>query len=115
MTNKAQERAKMPEGTSRILDHRNLQNDYPTLVPNLKAGMRVLDVGCGTGAITSGIAEMVGESGFVVGIDSSEHLIARGKENFKNIKNLELIQVDLFYFAADEKFDLIVQPVYCNG
>jgi len=108
MTTKAQERAKMPEGTSRILDQRNLQKDYPTLNPVIKAGMRVLDAGCGTGTITKGIAVLVGENGMVVGIDSSEHLIATGKKYFGNIKNLELIQIDLFDYTTTEMFDLIV-------
>jgi len=108
MTNEATERAKMPEGTSVILDNRNLQKDYSTLISTLKSGMRVLDVGCGTGAISKGIAEIVGKNGYVVAIDSSEHLIAKGKEYFQNINNLELTQIDLFDYSPIEKFDLIV-------
>ena len=73
MLTEATERAKMPEGTSVILDNRTLQKDYSTLITALKSGLRVLDVGCGTGAISKGIAEMVGTNGYVVGIDSSEH------------------------------------------
>ncbi|KAI0444145.1 S-adenosyl-L-methionine-dependent methyltransferase [Xylaria telfairii] len=39
-------------------------------------GMRVLDVGCGPGNLTAQIAELVGESGSVVGIDPSKERIA---------------------------------------
>ncbi len=35
-------------------------------------GMRVLDVGCGIGVTTAALAELVGEEGHVVGLDSSE-------------------------------------------
>lgn len=108
MANEATERAKMPEGTSVVLDNRTLQKDYSTLIPVLKNGLRVLDVGCGTGAISKGIAERVGKNGFVVGIDSSEHLVTKGIDYFKSTANLELIPVDLFEYVPEEKFDLIV-------
>jgi len=108
MTSEATARAKMPEGTSAVLDSRTLQKDYPTLITALKSGLRVLDIGCGTGAISKGIAEMVGENGFVIGIDSSEHLITKGKKDFESIANLQLIAVDLFEYEPEEKFDLIV-------
>ncbi|MDB5248142.1 MAG: Methyltransferase family protein [Segetibacter sp.] len=108
MISQATESAKMPVSNSSVLDSRNLQNDYSTLTAILTPGLRVLDVGCGTGAITSGIAAAVGENGFVVGIDSSAHLVAKGKEDFKNIPNLQLVEVDLFNYYPEEKFDLIV-------
>jgi ubiquinone/menaquinone biosynthesis C-methylase UbiE len=108
MKNEAEKRAEMPKGTSAVLDSRTLQNSYSTLIPILKKGMRVLDVGCGTGAITACIAEMVGENGSVAGIDNSEHLIAKGKEYYQHVANLELIAIDLFTYTPKEKFDLVV-------
>ncbi|TLS30881.1 hypothetical protein PpBr36_02588 [Pyricularia pennisetigena] len=47
----------------------------------LEPGMRVLDVGCGPGNITSYLADVVGASGEVVGVDPSEERIelARAK------------------------------------
>lgn len=100
--------AKMPVGTSSVLDARNLHADYSTLRSILTKGLRVLDVGCGTGAITKGIAEAVGENGFVVGIDTTAHLIAKGKEDFKSISNLQLLEADVFNYEPEEKFDLLV-------
>lgn len=105
---KATKRAEMPKGSASVLNYRNLEKDYITLVPLLKEGMRVLDVGCGTGAITLGIAEKVGETGQVIGLDSSEHLIKEGKTLFELPNNLELIAGDLFSYQPEEKFDLIV-------
>lgn len=108
MSDTANERAKMPAGTSSVLDSRRLDNSYATLVPVLRKGMRVLDVGCGTGAISAGIAVAVGPEGGVVGIDSSPHLIAKGSGDHAGIQNLTLLEADLFTYAPAEKFDLIV-------
>ncbi|WP_211092375.1 methyltransferase domain-containing protein [Chitinophaga eiseniae] len=108
MSNTASERATMPKGTSSVLDSRSLQNSYATLIPLLREGMRVLDVGCGTGAISAGIAEMVGPTGAVVGIDSSPHLIAKGKDDHAHIPQLTLLEADLFTYTPAQQFDLVV-------
>lgn len=108
MQDKASQRATMPKGTSIILDDRTLKNSYATLLPLLKPGMHVLDVGCGTGAITAGIADAVGDQGSATGIDSSEHLIAKGLEDQKDVANLQLITADLYSWQPGRKYDLIV-------
>jgi SAM-dependent methyltransferase len=108
MSDNSTERAKMPKGDSSILDSRSLTNSYATLIPLLQQGMRVLDVGCGTGAISAGIAAAVGDTGTVVGIDSSPHLIAKGQADHADLPQLTLIEADLFTYDPEEKFDLIV-------
>jgi ubiquinone/menaquinone biosynthesis C-methylase UbiE len=106
--NKAKQRAEMPKGSATILNSRSLEKDYRTLIPILKKGIRVLDIGCGPGAISKGIADKIGSTGQVVGIDSSKHLIEEGKQAFANTSNLELHHKDLFTYQPKEKFDLIV-------
>ena len=46
----------------------------------LKPGMDVLDVACGTGAVTRAIVEILGGSGRVCGIDPSDGMIAQARK-----------------------------------
>ena len=105
---KANKYIQRDEQATKIFDNRSLANDYRNLAAILKPGMKVLDVGCGTGAISKDIAVIVGANGKVTGIDNTESFILSGKESYKDIKNLELNHVDLFDFHPEEKFDLIV-------
>ena len=56
----------------RILNRRTLQRDHPYLARVLRTGMEILDVGCGTGAITADIAKAVGPDGMALGIDRDD-------------------------------------------
>jgi ubiquinone/menaquinone biosynthesis C-methylase UbiE len=94
--------------STKIFDDRSLEADYSTLIPVLKEGLNVLDVGCGTGAISRGIAAYVGPTGRVTGIDNTAAFIESGKSSYADVLNLKLIHADLFEFEAEEKFDLIV-------
>ena len=96
------------QNAAKIFDNRSVEADYPTLIPLLQPGLSVLDVGCGTGAISQGIAKYVGPTGRVVGIDHTEHFIQSGSETYADVPNLELQVADVFTFAPAEKFDLIV-------
>jgi ubiquinone/menaquinone biosynthesis C-methylase UbiE len=51
------------KGTAKLFDERSLEADYATLPPLLKQGWRVLDVGCGTGAISKDIAKKLAQQG----------------------------------------------------
>lgn len=91
-----------------IFNQRTLEQDYRTLKSALKPGLRVLDMGCGTGSITKDIAELVGPTGYVIGIDNTACFIAEGKSQFAEVRNLELVHADILDFETEEKFDLIV-------
>ena len=93
---------------SSIYNQRSLKQDYNTLLPVLKHGLSVLDIGCGTGSITKDIAQAVGTTGYVVGIDNTASFITEGKQLYSGVSNLELLHCDLLDFESEEKFDLIV-------
>ncbi len=45
----------------------------------LKPGERVIDVGCGAGAVTRAVAERVGSSGHVLAVDVSKPMLEQGR------------------------------------
>lgn len=98
----------MPQGANKVLDRRTVENAYSSLLNLLKEGMSVLDVGCGSGTITAGVAERVGVSGRVVGIDFSEHLIAQAQKNHEHLSNLSFEVADINSYNPEHKFDLVI-------
>ena len=69
----------------------------------LKAGMKVLDIGCGTGRSTRFIAERGGQ---VVGIDMVEAFINKGKELYPDL-DLRVMNATRLDFP-DQSFDLVL-------
>ena len=53
------------------------------LEAGLRPGMRVADLGCGVGMVTALLADLVGPTGSVVGIDSSAAQLAQARERLK--------------------------------
>jgi ubiquinone/menaquinone biosynthesis C-methylase UbiE len=105
--NAAEKRAEMPKGTNTVLDRRTLAKDNANLLQLLKPGQTVLDVGCGSGSITKGMAELVGSQGYVVGIDLSKDLIDMARNNFRDIKNVQFEVADINTYSFDNSFDVI--------
>jgi ubiquinone/menaquinone biosynthesis C-methylase UbiE len=71
----------------------------PGLVEKLKAGVRVLDVGCGSGRIINKLASLFPQSHFV-GMDLSDEAISKAKAESKNAgnRNTEFVKKDLSNF-----------------
>jgi SAM-dependent methyltransferase len=69
--------------------------------------MSVLDVGCGTGAITKGIAEAVGPSGTVVGIDRDRALIERAYAHCASLPNLRFEEGEATGLSYEARFDVV--------
>ena len=86
-------------------------NDLLLARSAVRPGEKVLEVGCGTGAATVPLAEAVGETGEVVGIDISEPMLtaARQRISRREQRNVILLHGDAQVYAlAPERFDLIV-------
>jgi SAM-dependent methyltransferase len=71
----------------------------------IKAGMLVLDVGCGSGDVAFLAADLVGPSGQVVGVDRAPAAIewARARAQLRDIPNVE-------FAVGDPSIDEIVGP-----
>ena len=77
----------------------------------ISSGMRVLDIGCGMGVVTRRVAQMVGEHGVVIGVDtdSSSLDLARSQTAEAGIPNIEYVQANLHTYQPDlDSFDAIV-------
>ncbi|GIO85034.1 hypothetical protein J25TS5_19660 [Paenibacillus faecis] len=102
-----QDRAALSGKLISVLNSRSLERTHPRLAGMLTPGLSVLDVGCGTGAITRGIAEAVGPSGHVVGIDSNPQLIEQARQMHGSVPNLTFQVGDVYHLDYKEAFDLV--------
>lgn len=91
----------------RILDRRSLSRDHRSLAELLTPGMSVLDVGCGTGAITKGIADAVGPTGVVVGLDRDPGLIERARVRCASVAHLRFEEGDALRIDHESQFDVV--------
>ncbi|SPF34345.1 putative Methylase involved in ubiquinone/menaquinone biosynthesis [Candidatus Sulfotelmatobacter kueseliae] len=111
------------EGEKMQRHHLNITEKTLRLM-NLRAGERVLDLGCGSGWATRLVARLVGEGpegfGQVVGIDVSDEMVRLAREASKEFENILYVQgsaekipweenffdkvlsVESFYYYADQ-------------
>ena len=74
----------------------------------IRAGERVLDVGCGSGSTSFAFARAVGPSGHVMGIDISAPMLARAREVTPTGAPVEFVLADAtIHSFAPESFDLL--------
>lgn len=89
---------------------------YAELTENLlrsagiSEGMRVLDVGCGSGCVSLLAARLVGPAGAVVGVDRSPQALAlaRSRADAEHLGHVEFIQGELTDFECTDKFDALI-------
>jgi SAM-dependent methyltransferase len=91
----------------RILGWRTLEKDHRCLAELLRPGFSVLDVGCGTGAITAGIARAVKPEGYVVGVDRDEVLLEMARTEHAGIDNLQFERGDATALKFRARFDIV--------
>lgn len=77
---------------------------------DLKAGDRVLDIACGTGANFPYIQERIGPTGSIVGFDFSEAMLAEAQKQIdeQGWTNVELAQGDAAALDLGEQFDVVI-------
>ena len=78
------------------------------LLPALRPGMRLLDVGCGPGSITRGLAERLAP-GQVVGLDLSRETLAAAREDAaaRGLENLQYEEGSVYQLPfPDAAFDV---------
>jgi ubiquinone/menaquinone biosynthesis C-methylase UbiE len=74
-----------------------------------KAGDRIVDVGCGCGATTSALAQKVGPTGHVFGIDISAPMLARARLLAPPDLPLDFVLADATVYPFEPaNFDLLV-------
>src|SRR5262249_55073191 len=73
-------------------------------------GQRVLDLGSGVGDVAILVAQLVGSSGEVVGVERDAQAIARARARVAEagLNNVRFVQFDLNQFAGDQLFDAMV-------
>jgi ubiquinone/menaquinone biosynthesis C-methylase UbiE len=87
---------------------RTAENSASFLLPHLRRTMAVLDIGCGPGNITSGLARKV-DHGSIIGIDISDAVIELANaEQAHKATNLSFQVGDVYHLDfPDEHFDVV--------
>jgi ubiquinone/menaquinone biosynthesis C-methylase UbiE len=74
-----------------------------------KAGMRIVDVGCGCGATTIAFAQKIGPGGRVLGVDISAPMLARARQIAPAGLPADFVLADATVYPFDPaSFDLLV-------
>ena len=92
---------------NKIFERRTLANDYRTILPLLKPGLAILDVGCGTGTLTNEAASLIAD-GAVIGLDNTQSFIDIGNQQYGDSANLSLVCDNIFSYEPPHQFDLIM-------
>jgi ubiquinone/menaquinone biosynthesis C-methylase UbiE len=86
---------------------RTVENSAAYLIPHLRSGHQVLDVGCGPGTITADLARLVAP-GMVVGIDNESAPLESARADAEGISNVAFAVGDVYQLDyPDGTFDIV--------
>lgn len=86
---------------------RTAENSAAYLLPFLAPDAKVLDVGCGPGTITAGLADRV-PRGQVTGIDAAPEILGQARAAAGERQNLDFATADVYALGyPDDSFDLV--------
>jgi SAM-dependent methyltransferase len=76
----------------------------------IRAGMRVLDLGCGAGDVAFVAADLVGPGGYVIGVDRSPDALGRARlrAEQRGLTQVEFVEGDIHHPSPGGPFDAIV-------
>lgn len=97
------------ESVLRSHSWRTAENSAGYLLPHLRPGTSVLDVGCGPGTITIDLAELVAPAR-VVGLDASPDVIEQARRTAveRGVRNVEFVVGDAYALGFDaDAFDVV--------
>ena len=79
---------------------------------DIRKGMTILDLACGTGVSTKEILKKLGETGKIYAVDFSEAMLNLAK---KEIKNKNVVFIKSLAQKIDEVISEKVDRIICNG
>ena len=89
---------------------RTADNSAGYLLPRLRPGMRLLDVGCGPGTITMDLADLVGPGGRVTALERTEDALdlARAEAERRGTTDVDFVTGDVQGLdLPDDSFDVV--------
>jgi ubiquinone/menaquinone biosynthesis C-methylase UbiE len=102
-----------PEAFQRLMLQGQLYNPFMRRLlkdAGLRAGMRVLDVGCGAGDVSMLAADIVGKQGSVIGVDSNASVLelAKARAQAANLSHVSFIKGNVHDLTFAQEFDAVV-------
>ena len=99
--------------TTRLIEQSRIYGESTTRLckrAGIAEGMRVLEIGSGAGDVALTLAELVGSSGQVIGVDVNAAILdaARQRAADAGIWNVEFVAGDARNFDFPDKFDAVV-------